>query len=328
MRDHPGAARLRKAGPVEFAARLSRARAMDLANLTYEQVSARIHRLMDGYSTKTIVIGTNGVFRARVHPSGVELFENVSELWYPPVSVVKMAGRFNRPGDVRFYASNEIHAALFEAQPKVGDFVSLVVAASKSPGVHLNCTHIGLHKCKEELENRGAGHGPNLQTHPDFQADLRALGIDRKWRRLDDYFSELAVTVPEAGEEQHLYKVTNAIESVLGKINDHNALLYPSVATGLNAFNLALSPRFADEYFFASETWKFEILSHREDLLGAPTTSGGYFEIRPVARSLQIGDEGEIVWGEVSSDSMFDLHRAIARANDIRRRKWPSGVTS
>lgn len=323
VRDHGGAARLRKTSSIDLAMRLARARAMDLANLSHEQVSSRIRRLMDGYSTKTIVIGTNGVFRARVHPSTVDYFENIAQLWYPPVSAVKMAGRFNQAGEVRFYASNQIYAALFEAQPKVGELVSLVVAGSKTPGVHLNCTHIGLHKCKEDLENRGSGPGLNLQSHPDFQADLRALGINRKWKRLDDYFSELAVTLPTAGEEQNLYKATNAIESILGDINQHNALMYPSVATDLNAFNLVLSTRFADDYFFASEAWKFEILSHTEKLPGAPQTKTGYFGIRPLARSQSIAEDGSILWQSTTDDAMYDLQKAIVRANEIRQQKWP-----
>lgn len=321
---HPGLARLRKMKAVELAGRIASARAMDLAALSPEQIETRIRPLLDGYLTKLINIRTNGVFRARIVPPGVNLFENAAELWYPPASLITRTGRFNRAGEVKFYCSNRVKGALLEMRVKPGDRLALVVAGSRAAAIDIRCTHVGLHRCQEEPEIMTFAQN-GLRGLLPFLQELRELGVERKWLRIDDYLTELAVAEPEPDAEQNHYKVTNVISDVLGRIPAQQALLYPSVATSLRSFNMALTPAHADNFFFPAECWQFEIDCHVSELPGAPVAKGGYFGFRVVARSTAIDEGGAIAWRSAVADEFFELQLAIQRAGQIRSERYASG---
>lgn len=304
--------RLSRINPAELAGRIARARAMRLAALTEQQVDARIARLMDGYATKPVTFGLNGFFRARVHPSGVEQFKDFSELWYPPVEAVTRAGRFNRAGEVRLYASNRIQGAIFEVQPKPGDMVTLVMIASKKPLEELRCVHIGLQRCREAEE---VTRGINLYSDASFLAELRAAGVHHKWLRLDRYLSDLATANVHADEAEHHYKATNAVGSLLSRIRDSQALVYPGIATSLKSFNLCLPTETADTLFFPFEAWSFRITARVDELPGAPVSESGYIGVEPVARTAEVGPSGGLTWQPVESSqqSLEEMQKAFTR---------------
>jgi hypothetical protein len=293
---------------------------MNLADLTNEQVEARIGPLLDGYATKLVHIRTNGVFRARLVPPDIDLFDHASELWYPPTSAAGRAGRFNRAGEVKFYCSNRVQAALLEMRAKPGDRLALVIAASKAPAVEIGCAHVGLHRCLEEPQIMGIAQNGLRDALP-FLRDLKAMGIERKWFRIDDYLTELAVAEPSPEVELHHYKATNVISDVLGRIPSQQALLYPSVATDLHAFNLAIAPEHTDRLFFPAECWQFEIESHLPELPGVLPSKGGYFGFRVTARSTSIAPDGHIDWRAAEPSEFLDLQRAILRAGQIRNER-------
>lgn len=120
--------RLRSISYTDLSARINRLLTCDCSRLTHDQIESRVRRIADGYATKTAIVGSNGVFRARVN-EGRDLFSSASELWYPPAAVVR-EGRFNRALSPRFYASNIPHAAVLETRPEVGDFVTVLYAAT------------------------------------------------------------------------------------------------------------------------------------------------------------------------------------------------------
>jgi hypothetical protein len=95
--------RLRRKGYADVVSSVRRARTMDTRSLTTEQIDHRIGRVMDGYRTVVIKAQMNGLYRARKNV-GETPWESVSDLWYPPASVVRNRGRFNEPGESVFYA--------------------------------------------------------------------------------------------------------------------------------------------------------------------------------------------------------------------------------
>jgi len=288
---------------------------MNLGELSSESVTERIRRVMDGYATKTATICTNGVFRARVNPEPTKQFTNSSELWYPPSSAVLFDGRFNRSGQTKFYVCNHPWAALLEVQPNVGDRITLLVIKSKRRAAEITCTHVGLSAGKERLDIKGTPHSANLADDPAFLNDLRTMGVEHKWHLIDEYLTQLAVALPVPNAAQDHYKATNAAADVLSAIRSQQALIYPSVATNLNSYNLAMNSWVADEFFLPFETWQLEVVSHRPTLPGALLARSGYFGVEVSARSERIEADGNIRWRVADTVELVDLQGAIRRAH-------------
>src|SRR5215204_4079623 len=137
--------RLRKAGYADLLARLDRARRMNPAKLTHEQVNQRIGQIMDGYHTLVVPAQMSGLYRARKNVGDVP-WQFASDLWYPPATAVRNRGRFNDPGSPVLYACNTATGAVFEIRPNVGDVITILIARAKSKVVELACAHIGLER--------------------------------------------------------------------------------------------------------------------------------------------------------------------------------------
>ena len=104
--------RLRRASYSEVRERIGRARRMDVSELSMEQVASRVGLIMDGYRTMIRPLELNGAFRARKNVGG-KLFDHVSELWYPPASVITSRGRFNRAREPLLYVCNTGAASVY-----------------------------------------------------------------------------------------------------------------------------------------------------------------------------------------------------------------------
>jgi hypothetical protein len=292
--------RLRRAHPlakipfIELETRIGRARSMDFRKLSEDQVFERIRRIFDAYTTQTQTIRTNGLFRARVNPPDV-VFENARDLWHPPSNVITRAGRFNLAGQPVFYASARAHAAVLEVRPAVGDTVTLLVAGAQQQHADISCAHVGLHRCDDFQEATGA-NGAHPRSNPRFIADLRSHGVLNKWLKIDDYFADLTTTVVPPGEDESVFKGTNAIARVLGKIPDIESLNYPSIATHLNCVNLCMTPEAADRHLRPCEAWMLRVTNWQVELPGQPTTRSGFYETEILARSRPIGQDWRIDW--------------------------------
>lgn len=281
--DHP----LLKVRLLDLRAKVDRARSMDLKALTDEQVFQRIARLCDGYTKRYDPLFTNLVFRARPQNKG-EVFQHVSEVWYPPAEKVSR-GRFNAAGEPVLYVSNRPHAAIFEMRPKVGDRFTLLAIHRKDIGQRIQCISVGMSRCQAAEVAVGGAHmnWDKLDMPPKLQA---------RWKLIDQYLGDLSLHPCPDGEADGIYKATNAIARLFDGIPDVDALKYPSVAVDLGAVNFRLTTSKADELFKAGEAWMIEITDHQAEVKGLPPLQTGYFCTRIVARTSPIGPDGKLIW--------------------------------
>lgn len=250
----------------------------------------RVARLADGYLTKCARVVTNGVFRARVN-AGDEPFLAASELWYPPAEVVKQ-GRFNNINQPKFYVSDRPHGAVLEVRPKVGDFVTLMFAASFADHTEMDVVQIGLHNYAGE---RDTPKSIALREDKAFLRQLELMKIADKWHKIDDVFADFCSRPASIENATALYKVTNAIGNLFDKI-PAAGLMFPSIETSHKAVNLCLATDMADRFFFPGEAWLLQIVDWREQLEGAPKSDTGYYQFKIKASSGPIPAGGKLTW--------------------------------
>lgn len=309
--EHEG---LRRVKLIDLGARIRRFRATNLSKLNSRQVLNRISRIADGYMTRTALIGANGVFRARIN-TGDDFFRNSSELWYPPSEVVQV-GRFNLVQEPKFYASNSPEAAIWEVQPKVGDFVTVLYAASFQPNDEIALTHVGLHEFKGD-QKLDTG---NLRTNDSFRHMLKANRIEKKWMMIDDLFSEYSNRIVTDQNASEIYKVTNALDQLFSGV-PRSGTLYPSIASNSNFYNICILPDDADRYFFPGLAWVIEIVDWTQQQEGFPDSPKGYFQISVRAETSPIPIAGNLNWFEqIEEISPAVMQAAIERVGELRKR--------
>lgn len=292
--------RLRRVSYSEVRERIARARRMNVHELSMEQVAARVALIMDGYRTMIRPLELNGAFRARKNGGG-KIFDHVSELWYPPASVITSRGRFNRPHEPLLYVCNTGPGAIFEIRATVGDLITIAVLKTKAlPFATFECAHIGLDR------SESPAFGPQQKmdiprNHPAFQAKLRDDGLTKKWMAVDSFLSDIATATHDPADEQDQYKITNAVSQVMLTIPGVHGLTYPSVATQLQNMNIAIKPDVADQELEIAEVWLMSVGPRAEQLprLAEP---GPFYQTRFLRRSLAIEPSGKIQWSDELKD--------------------------
>ena len=307
--------RLRSIGYTDLSARINRLLTCDCSRLTHEQIESRVRRIADGYATKTAIVGSNGVFRARVN-DGRDVFTSASELWYPPAAVVR-EGRFNRARSSRFYASNIPHAAVLEVRPKVGDFVTVLYAATHADTVW-QLTHIGLQHLRE---GHKATNLTSLRENEEFLAALQKTGVHRKWLKIDDALCAFASRPATPETAADLYKVTCGIASLLEDVPS-DGILYPSIEAGARSLNLCIRPETADRTLFPGMAWLLEVVDWRSKIDGSPESEAGYYQIAVRAETGPIPPSGRLRWVEsIEGVSPEVMEAALGVVGRLRLRK-------
>lgn len=300
---------LRRRSAADFYGRLKRLKQLDPARLTSEQVDDRFRRAINGYITRSIIMGSNGVWRARVNAAG-QTFEDASDLWFPPKSVVRQRGRFNEEGQSVFYCSDKVSSAVEEMRPSSGDIITILVAGAKTPGANIAVAHLGIHRAIAEPEVTN-DMGGGLRAVGEWLQHLEAMHIRARWLAIDDYLTEISTSVYADVERDSRYKLTNALARMLMEREGIEGIIYPSVAADLTAFNMCLPPNTADQYFYPFEAWEVEVV--------APPLNGEG-SIAKFLRHGVVGDSGKIIWGERSRDfSEGDIVGSIGRSVAARR---------
>lgn len=306
------ASALRSVPASVFQPRLDRLRSLDPAALSEQQTFDHLSRAMHGYMIRSVIIGTSGVYRARALAKDA-LFEDASDLWYPPAAVIKHRGRFNGVGESRFYCSSELHAAIYEMRPRVGDRIVVLVAGAREPSTRIELAHVGIHKAIVEQSIVGR-MGTGLRGDESFVAHLKAAGVLSRWLALDDYLTEIATSLYPATEESDRHKMTLSAARYLLRPKHYGGILYPTVAAGFQAFNLCLSPETADRVYFPSEAWLVEVFDHMPDL-HALSADDATLPISFLRRTTDISAAGKLSWGErLSGIDPAEVGQCIARA--------------
>lgn len=279
--------------------RLARLRALNLDLHSVNDLEERVAIVLDQVPIFPFPIAMNGVYRARARDADKPAYSRVSELWYPPASVVGM-GRLNNAGQSLFYAANTPHTAIYELRPQVGKIYTVLWARTKAKGLILATMFPGITRCRSadlltvrtELPKRVAAHRARLGG-----------GNWKKYALLDDWLTEI---ITRSATNTNDYKPTIGLANILFRA-PIDAVAYPSVATGHNGINICFQPERADELFKASEAWEFEILGDGY-LYDKPSLL-----LRSLRKSTIIDDDGIITWGAYGVDVGEYFIRQFAR---------------
>jgi hypothetical protein len=300
---------LRRRSAADFYGRLSRLRRLDPSSLTSQQVDDRIRRALNGYITRSMILGSNGVWRARVNVAG-QTFEDASDLWFPPNEVVRQRGRFNEEGQSVFYCSDKLSSAVEEMRPSSGDIITILVAGAKAPGANMAVAHVGIHRAIAEPEVTN-DMGGGLRGIEEWIEHLETMHIRARWLAIDDFLTDISTSVYADAERDSRYKLTNGLARMLMEPEEIEGIIYPSVAADLTAFNICLPPKKADQYFYPFETWEVEVV--------VPPRNGEG-SIAKFLRHGVVSDSGRIIWGERSREfSEDEIVGSIGRSVAARR---------
>tara|TARA_R110000868_G_scaffold411718_1_gene707978 strand:+ start:1632 stop:2588 length:957 start_codon:yes stop_codon:yes gene_type:complete len=300
---------LRGRNAQDFYGQLNRLKRLDASKLTSQQVDDRFRRAFNGYITRSIIMGSNGVWRARVNAIG-KSFDDASDLWFPPTAAVRHRGRFNEADQSLFYCSNKISSAVEEMRPSTGDIITILVAGAKSPGANITVAHVGVHRAISEPEvinDMGGG----LRAVEDWVAHLEKMRIRARWLALDDFLTDISTSVYTDSERDWRYKLTNALARMLLEPEGIEGIIYPSVASDMTAFNICFSPKQADQHFYPFEAWEIQVI--------APPLEGES-SVAKFLRHGVVGDSGKITWSASSQGfSKNEILGSIGRSVAARR---------
>lgn len=198
-------------------------------------------KLFDGYNPSFVSpYDTNSFscFRARKSSKGT-LYDNLSELWYPPASDVK-AGRLNYPNRPIFYCSSDLNSALIEVRPQLNDIVTLLEVGITVP--EMNCIQFVRAKIRPEDYKRMEEHGR---------------------KEVFDFIASEIIKVVEEDQLQKYYTTQVFSSGIDNDVNSFDAIAYESVATGHLGYNFAILPKFIDtNHKFISAT-AFKVIEYR-----------------------------------------------------------------
>lgn len=269
-----------KKSSIDLRMQIQAFKASDLSTLSYEQVMKRVERIMDQYAVTPVdVIFNKEMYRARINPDGQE-FTHAKQLWYRTERVEEIPiGRFNKAGESLFYASCEMHEAIFELQPKKDDIVTVMMVAPVDKVAKISVTLTGLSKSPK---------WENVLKERLKRSIMPTSG--KKWLIVDNFLEEiLTEVVPKS--ERYKYQTTAAIAELLLKIPGVDAIQYPGIATSLKGLNLCLKRESVDRVLKPigfSMMKVVDIVRDQESKL--------LYGVEPI-KSASVGNNGEILWG-------------------------------
>lgn len=212
----------------------------------------------------------------------IDFFNNITELWAPPESSDLKQGRCNNRGQSLFYCTQNATAILFELKCKPGDLFT-----------------IGVYKCLNDLKPMsiiGAHRISSIDPAHKTIFGNHYAGLNDIEKRIHDYLDSLFIE-----SDSIFYNATNAITSILLNKNtpvpgftvpdDSHGLIYSSVATQLNTYNIALEPEYAKTILEPVEFRRYKILE---------CPSPNHFVLEVTHISNKINSDGTIEWVELS----------------------------
>ena len=215
----------------------------------------------------------------------VDLFENVSELWAPPQNPDLSQGRCNAKGQSLFYCTNCSTAILWELNCQPGEKLT-----------------IGTYQCIQELYPIGIIGASKISLIDSRYAEIfgdHYNSFSEIGKLMHNYVDRL---FQEKGSEY--YNATNAITSIF--LNDNSkqilpvglnsadsmlGLIYSSVCTIMNIYNIVLQPEYAKTILKPLEFYRYTVLER-------PTEH--QFVIKLTHVSSGVAANGDVVWAEKS----------------------------
>lgn len=273
---------------------------LDLAMATIDEIAERLGPLIVGHQVaySRCRVGSQ-LFRGRLMTTRPRY---LSEMSYPPAEVTPL-GRCNRAGSPRLYCCSAREAVFFEINPTVGSTVCVVEWATTSP---MLVNHAGY--TAETFRAFSREIGPEIKS----RIDAIPAGTETVATLLGGL---LTATVPRG--EEHRYKITAAIASVMSDAEIFDAFMYPSVAMTAFADNLAIKPSFSDN----------NLAFVRAEFARVENVGDHLFEVRVVDSASQVEADGGIRWIGYNDRRMLrndEDHIDISRENGtwVARDPW------
>ena len=156
--------------------------------------------------------------------------ENISELGAPPKDIINKNGRLNLAGESVGYFSFSHRTSIFEVNPVVGDVLYLT---NWELIKEIYICHIGY--AKKQFDEWDSKKSPHRYKWVIDTSELNEQEVN-KYNILSDIVTG----------DRPPYLKSNAVGKVLMTRGLHAGLLYPSIAHGGNADNIAIKEEFLD----------------------------------------------------------------------------------
>lgn len=259
---------------------IARARSLDSRTASVADYRAVFDQLANGHIFATITPSDGLWYRARAN-IGQTHFTEIQQLWCRPIEEADQVklGRANEPGKPVLYLANDGATALREIPFSSGGWVT-VLSCRAAPNTKLNLQEIGLR------ENVRKGNLPSIYEEIDRRiaaAHSQGYGDRINHPLVRSYFSEEFTRSVGHGED-HLYKPTAAIASLLMSYAECDGIAYPAVRSDKQDVNIALKPEAAGR--------KLEVV--RVDVVQAFREPDGKIAVRLLKSSSGITSDGHI----------------------------------
>lgn len=224
------------------------------ADSSIELIKDKVNILLNGYACMTRRMESHYAFRARIN-NGSSYFDRVSDLWYPPGSVVKKWGRLNRPGQSIFYISASHEIATLEVRPKVGDMITMLRVKLKESSHLPHVMELGM---AETVSQYGLSANVQLLENSKLRGVFAGLEDIEKNLKIRSMLASFMMQIVPPGQEYD-YKKSVAIVEHLMLANHIDGVLFPSIAGDGSrkggGMNMAIKPASADKLFVADHAW-------------------------------------------------------------------------
>ncbi len=253
---------------------------LDLRNAShatrYKNVLKELFRDINAFEKK-IFESVTTLTRARKHKEPKTLFTNKSDLWYPPNKYAQI-NRANDYGEPVYYCSSDPGTTIFEVRPKkVGEWITTLDLDFQMQKIDLLAVGIELTDVHKSTLSEG-------------EKGLHMFLRDKFTTKVDP-------------EENYLYHLTIAfIDLYSGK---KDGVTYPSVASNLKGYNMALKRNFIDKYGDFSMATVHEVTAIKSEY---------EMEVKCMYRAYELDEYEDFKWervtdcdGHLIDESIYDV---------------------
>jgi hypothetical protein len=262
-----------------------------------------------GYSPTPYQAFPSIVFRSRTANvptlEAAELkFDRSSKLSYPKGDATDYIGlgRCNKAKNAVFYCASENGVPIFEVRPQVGDYVSLAQFRHKTQAQFMfYAPLVGIKQIRENLIKHNISNAWQKTLEEDWVYKTKHSHLIK----IDDMVSGWFLKSVDQNNK-HYYRLTTIIYNILtekiryGGTTLMDGLIYPSVASDTNGFNIALKTEFVDKNL----DFHNAIIYHYEQL-----NVEGHMELRMKKEAWQyeITEEDKLNWHVINLKGISDL---------------------
>jgi len=228
----------------------------DEDNITVEYIRKRILSIMNmNYGILLMEARFKNIYRVRPN-NGVDYFNNISDLWYPPSYGVGKRGRFNDVKESMFYCSDAHDTCIFECHMNPGDTFTLLMCEA----IDLNQPLIFSDLFIDSFPTKKRVKVTDGYIKQRKIANQALIELDKmnQHRIIQKFIEDQTMREVEKGEEYN-YKISIAIKRILLGDPMIDGIVYPSMAADRDYINFALRTEAVDRYYRPIKAFKMKL---------------------------------------------------------------------